>query len=153
PALLGREPRAPRDFIPPAAREGARRDAALDLWLPLLRLALALMWIWTAIVSFRLYPVQDSHALPAPVRLQGTPATVALVGAALLDLVLGVLTLAAPARWRRRLWLAQIALVVGYTVLITLFLPEYWLHPYGPVLKNLPILALIALLWSLERPV
>lgn len=152
PALIAREPRAPRAFIAPAQREGARRAAVLDLWLPVLRIALALMWIWTAIVSFGLYPVADSYALLARVGLHGALAAVALYGAALLDLALGVLTLAAPARWRRPVWLAQLALVGGYTVLITLFLPEQWLHPYGPVSKNLPILAMIALLWALEPP-
>ena len=151
PELLGRAPRAPREFVPPAQRELQRRAAVLDLWHPVLRVALALMWIWTAIVSFGLYPVQGSYALLARVGLHGALATIALYGAAALDLVLGVLTLAAPARWRRAVWLAQIALIAGYTVLVTLFLPEYWLHPYGPVSKNLPVLALIALLWSLER--
>ena len=152
PALLGRAPRAPRDFIAPAARASARRDAALDLWLPVLRVALAFLWIWTALVSFGLYPVEDSRALLARVGLHGAAATVALYGAAALDLVLGLLTLGAPAAWRRGVWLAQLALIAGYTVLITLFLPEYWLHPYGPIAKNLPILALIALLWALEPP-
>ena len=153
PALLGRAPRPPREFIAAAARESARREAALDLWLPVLRLALAFLWVWTAIVSLGLYPVQDSLALLARVGLHGATATVALYGAGVLDLVLGLLTLAAPARWRRRVWLAQAVLILGYTVLITLFLPEYWLHPYGPIARNLPILALIALLWSLEPPV
>lgn len=152
PPLLGRAPRTPRDFVAAAGREPARREAVLDLWLPVLRVALALLWIWTAIVSFGLYPVQDSYALLARVGLHGAAATVALNGAALFDLVLGVLTLASPARWRRGLWLTQAALIVGYTVLITLFLPEYWLHPYGPIAKNVPLLALIGLLWALEPP-
>ncbi|HLL18449.1 MAG TPA: DoxX-like family protein, partial [Rubrivivax sp.] len=56
----------------------------------------------------------------------------------------------APARWRRWVWLAQLALIAGYTAIITIFLPEYWLHPYGPISKNLPIMAAIALLWWLE---
>ena len=47
---------------------------------------------------------------------------------------------------------AQLALIAGYTVLITLFLPHYWLHPYGPISKNLPLAAAIALLWALEPP-
>lgn len=148
--LLPQPPRAPREFIRPQARETARRDAVLDLWLPVLRIALALMWIWTAIVSFGLYPVRDSYELLARVGLHGLPATLALYGSAVLDLLLGVLTLAAPAPWRRRVWVAQFALVAGYTVLITFFLPEYWLHPYGPISKNLPILAAIVLLWGLE---
>ncbi|MCD6078701.1 MAG: hypothetical protein K0R89_2639 [Ramlibacter sp.] len=148
--LLARPPRPPRDFIAPAAREAARREAVLDLWLPVLRVALAFMWFWTAVVSFGLYPVRDSYALLAQVGLQGAIATLALYGAALLDLLLGVLTLASPARWRPWVWLAQLALIGGYTVLITVFLPEYWLHPYGPISKNLPILAAILLLWALE---
>ena len=150
--LLPQPPRPVRDFIPSATREAVRREAVLDLWLPILRVALALMWIWTAVVSFGLYPVDDSLALLARVGLHGAVATVALYGAAALDLLLGVLTLAAPARWRRTVWLAQLALIAGYTLLITVFLPEYWLHPYGPLTKNLPILAAILLLWGLERP-
>jgi uncharacterized protein YbjT (DUF2867 family) len=152
PQLLGREPRPPREFIAAPEREAVRRAAALDFWLPVARVALALMWIWTGVVSFGLYPVQDSYALLARVGLHGALATIALYGAALLDLVLGVLTLAAPARRRRLVWLAQAALIGGYTLLVTLFLPEYWLHPYGPISKNLPILALIGLLWALEPP-
>jgi uncharacterized protein YbjT (DUF2867 family) len=152
PELLDRAPRAPREFVPAGQREVQRRAAVLDLWHPVLRAALAFLWIWTALVSFGLYPVRDSHALLARVGLHGALATMALYGAALLDLLLGVLTLAAPARWRRPVWMAQLALIAGYTVLITLFLPEYWLHPYGPISKNVPLLALIGLLWALETP-
>lgn len=152
PGVLGHPPRSAREFLATSQAAEARRAAALDLGLPVLRFALALLWLWTAAVSLGLYPVADSYALLARVGLQGGLAAVALYGAALLDLLLGVLTLAAPTRWRRPLWLAQLALVVGYTALITVFLPEYWLHPYGPVTKNLPILAAIFLLWLLEPP-
>jgi uncharacterized protein YbjT (DUF2867 family) len=148
--LLGHPPKDVRTFVPATEAEPLRARAVLGWALPALRLALAALWIWTAIVSFGLYPVQQSYGLLARVGLHGALATVALYGAALLDLALGVLTLAAPARWRAPVWLAQLALVAGYTVLITFFLPEYWLHPYGPVSKNLPIMAAIALLWGLE---
>jgi uncharacterized protein YbjT (DUF2867 family) len=151
--LLGHAPRAVETFVPVAQAPLLRARAVLGWALPALRLALAALWIWTAIVSFGLYPVQQSYELLARVGLHGALATVALFGAALLDLALGVLTLAAPARWRPSVWLAQLLLIAGYTVLITLFLPEYWLHPYGPISKNLPIMAAIALLWGLEpRP-
>ena len=49
------------------------------------------------------------------------------------------------------LWLLQLAVIIGYTALITAFLPEQWLHPYGPILKNLPMLAAILLLHQLEE--
>lgn len=152
PQLLGRPQRAAADFVAPALAEAQRRDAVLGLWLPAVRIAVALLWLWTAAVSLGLYPVQGSLDLLARVGLQGVLASTALYGAALLDLLLGVLTLACPARWRRPLWLAQAALVVVYTGLITVFLPEFWLHPFGPLSKNVPVLAAIALLWALEPP-
>lgn len=148
--LLGRSPRDVDTFIAPKEGAALRAQAVLGWAQPLLRVALAALWIWTAIVSFGVYPVEDSHALLARVGLQGTPASVALYGAATLDLLLGLLTLAAPARWWPGVWLAQLVLVAGYTALVTVFLPEYWLQPYGPVSKNLPIMAAIALLWALE---
>lgn len=152
PALLGHDPRPVESFLSREQRAPARLLALLFWCLPLLRLAIAFVWIWTGIVSLGLYPVQDSLALLARVGLHGAMATLALYGAALLDFALGLLTLGAPPPWRRRLWAAQLALMGGYTVLITLFLPEYWLHPYGPLSKNLPMAAAIGLLWALEPP-
>jgi hypothetical protein len=42
--------------------------------------------------------------------------------------------------------------IVLYTALITFGLPEFWLHPFAPVLKNLPMLAAIWLLYEMEPP-
>lgn len=42
--------------------------------------------------------------------------------------------------------------MLGYTVIISMRLPEFWLHPYGPMTKNLPHLAVMLLLWFLDRP-
>jgi hypothetical protein len=53
-------------------------------------------------------------------------------------------------RRRRLLWLAQIALVMGYTLIISIALPEFWAHPYGPILKNLVLIAAMLLLYCLE---
>jgi uncharacterized protein YbjT (DUF2867 family) len=149
-ALLGRQPRAVEDFVPASHRDATRSQAALGLWLPVLRWALAFMWIVTAIVSLGVYPVSDSLALLARVGLHGALALTALYAAAILDLALGVLTVAAPSGWRHRVWAAQGLLIIGYTMLISVFLPEYWWHPFGPVTKNMPLLAAIGLLWSLE---
>lgn len=150
--LLGRSPRPVAAFVEPDRAGALRQEAVLGTWLPALRWSVALLWIWTGIVSLGLYPVADSLALLGRVGLEGVPARIALYGAAALDLVLGVATLAVPARRRGAVWAAQLLLVLGYTALITLFLPEYWLHPYGPVSKNLPLLAAIALLWAVEPP-
>jgi hypothetical protein len=148
-ALLGRTPRTPDRFIDPAIREILRRDAALDWLLAVLRLSVAIVWIATAIVTVGPYPVEESLALLAATGLTGRFALVALYGAAALDLAIGVATLVM--RRRKTLWALQLAVILGYTAIITLALPEQWLHPYGPVLKNLPMLAAILLLHQLER--
>jgi hypothetical protein len=148
--LLGRSPRPVSAFIAAGNAAPLRQEAMLGTWLPALRWSIALLWIWTGVVSLGLYPVADSLALLARVGLHGAAAQVALYGAAALDLVLGLATILVPAGRRGVVWAAQLLLIAGYTLLITLFLPEYWLHPYGPISKNLPLLAAIALLWALE---
>jgi hypothetical protein len=115
----------------------------------LLRLSIAIVWLTAGIVSAGLYPVEESLALLARAGLTGSAAYAALYGAALLDFALGIATLAM--RRRRRLWLAQMALIGVYTGIITIALPEQWLHPYGPVVKNVPILVALAMLYTLEK--
>jgi hypothetical protein len=65
-----------------------------------------------------------------------------------MDLLIGIAILTL--RRRGWLWLAQIAVILGYTLIISVKLPEYWAHPYGPILKNLPMLVAIWLLYELE---
>lgn len=143
-ALIGHAPRRVEDFLAPREADTLRREAQRAWLLPLLRTSIAIMWIVTGLVSLGLYPVEESYALLARVGAPAWAQPPLLFGAALLDLTLGILTLAL--RRRHRLWLAQMGLIVFYTALITWRLPEYWLHPYGPVLKNLPILAALWLL-------
>jgi uncharacterized protein YbjT (DUF2867 family) len=147
--VLGRTPRAVDRFIAPVAARALANEARLGWLLPVLRYSVAFVWIATAVVSLGLYPVEDSYALLARTALTGTVATLALYGAALLDLVFGMGILVM--RRRRRLWRAQMLVIVGYTVIITFCLPEYWLHPYGPLTKNLPMLAAILMLHELDE--
>jgi len=91
----------------------------------------------------------ESYAMLARVGITGTFAPLALYGAAALDIAFGLGTLFL--RNRRLLWIAQATLICMYTLTITVYLPEFWLHPFGPLAKNLPILAVIWLLYELEK--
>jgi hypothetical protein len=148
-ALLGRAPRAANDFIVSADARALRLQAQLNWLLPLLRLSIALVWIVTGIVSLGLYPVAESYALLARVGITGMLAPLMLYGAALMDLAFGIATLLL--KRRRLLWLAQLAVIVFYSAIISWRLPEFWLHPYGPLLKNLPMMVAIWLLYELEE--
>jgi hypothetical protein len=147
-AVLGRAPRPVESFIDERAAPAIANEARLGWLLPLLRYAVAIVWIVTGVVSLGVYPVAGSYALLARVGLTGAAASIALYGAALLDLAFGVGSLAL--RRRRWLWRAQMLVIVGYTAIISFCLPEFWLHPYGPLTKNLPMLAGILALHELE---
>jgi len=144
--VLGRPPRAPERFVDPAEGRLLANRAKLDWLLPLLRASIALVWIVSGVVSLGLYPVEESLAMLQRVGLTGAFAKLALYGSALLDLALGVATLFVG---KKILWELQIALILGYTAIISVFLPELWLHPFGPVLKNLPMLAALVVLHEL----
>jgi uncharacterized protein YbjT (DUF2867 family) len=148
-SVLGHPPRPVEAFIPQEETSLWAGQAKLGWLVPLLRLSVAFLWLATAAVSFGLYPVQESYALLARVGLTGPAAAIALYGAAMLDLAfgLGALLLAR----RRRLWLAQIALVVVYSAIIALWLPELWLHPFGPLTKNVPFVAALVVLHELDE--
>jgi len=145
--LLGRAPRAPDTFIEFPSAE--RAHAKLGWLLPPLRLSVALVWIATAVVSACFYPQELSYQL---LERSGVPAAYAplmLYGACAFDLLMGLGILFV--RRRRWLWYLQLALIGFYTVVIAWKLPEFLVHPYGPLIKNIPMLAAIWLLAQFEE--
>ena len=69
--------------------------------------------------------------------------------ASFLDIMLGILTLVGYKL--QQLLLLQIIVIMGYTLLLTLLAPYHWLHPFGAILKNLPLVVSIYILSQLER--
>lgn len=58
----------------------------------------------------------------------------------LVDAALGIATLA---RYRtQRIGLIQISLILVYSILISMGPSELWLHPFGPVTKNIPLMVI-----------
>ncbi|HYP79829.1 MAG TPA: SDR family oxidoreductase [Steroidobacteraceae bacterium] len=146
--LLGRWPRSPENFVPRGLAVAVGSEATLGWLLPPLRWTIAALWIWSAVVSLGVFPVAESHAVLArtgiPAAMQGP----ALLSAGALDLAVGLSVLLFPRQ--ALVWSLQITLVIAYTVVISIWLPEYWLHPLGPVAKNLPLLAFMYLLRRLS---
>jgi hypothetical protein len=144
--LLRRPPRDPRQFIDAPAGAALALRARLDWLLPLVRFSIGAVWIVSGVVSLGLYPIDESLAMLNRIGLRGTFALAALYGAAAVDIALGVATFFPTRKW---LWRVQIAFIVAYTAIISVFLPELWLHPFGPVLKNVPMLAALLALHEL----
>ncbi len=131
------------------ARQADRWYAGLYFLAPLLRLSIAFLWIWTGIVSAFLFPAEQSYALLKQVGIAGIWQPMLLYGAAALDFGLGLATLFS---FRLQLtgWI-QIGIVLFYSLIITVWLPEQWIHPFGPMSKNLPLLVGILIMLVLER--
>lgn len=143
---------SPRPFetalIEQPAVQADRWHARLFFLRPLLRVTLGLLWLMTGAISLGIYPVERSIALLSHLGITGLLAPIALYGAALLDIALGIATLA---RYRiLSVGVAQIVLMLGYSFLISIGLSEFWLHPFGPITKNIPLIAATLVMIALE---
>lgn len=113
--------------------------------LQLLRLSLVAVWLWTAAASLLQWQ-RESTALLVAGGIQ-TPGIHAWLigGGAALDLLLGLWLLCRPGR---AAYAASLAAMLAMTLAATALLPSLWLHPLGPLSKNLPIAAALWLLWQ-----
>ena len=131
------------------ANNAQKLYASLYLIRPLLRLIIGFVWIWSGIVSAFLYPqplaLELLHEVGVPVGVDIS----LLYLASSLDIAIGILTMVG---YRLKIILSlQILIIVVYTFLLTALAPYHWLHPFGPVLKNLPLMVSIFVLGRLEK--
>jgi uncharacterized protein YbjT (DUF2867 family) len=122
------------------AQTGDLWQARLYLLRPAIRTALVLLWLVSGLSGLVASTADIAAALP----LHGVGAdTVVALGraASVIDLVIAALLI-----WNRAprfTFAAQLLMVGGYTFILTLLSPGLWLALFGPLLKNLPILALV----------
>lgn len=111
----------------------------------LLRWSLIAVWLGTAAVSLLELEGQSAQLLHAAGLSQPLLVQALIVSGAAADLALGLALWLRPVRTT---YLAALALMLLMTLAATVLLPALWLHPLGPLLKNLPI---AALLWVLAQ--
>lgn len=130
------------------ANNAQKLYASLYLIRPFLRIIIAFVWIWSGVVSAFLYPQPLALELLHEIGVYAPYDVPLLYMASFLDITIGILMLTG---YRLQALLHLQLLVIGvYTLLLTLLSPYHWLHPFGPVLKNLPLLFAIYILAKLE---
>jgi hypothetical protein len=113
--------------------------------LALLRYSLVFVWLATAAVSLWELNGQSTQLLVSA-GIQSPLLIQALVwGGAGIDAALGMALWFKPCR---RSYLLALIAMLSMTVLATLLQPTLWLHPLGPLTKNIPI---AAALWILLK--
>jgi len=112
-----------------------------------MRFGISFIWLWTAFVSWFMYPQTESlNWLKKFGLTQQTH--LFFVGACLVDFSMGILSLIFPSR---RLWEIQFSIIVFYSLAIAIKLPEFLMHPFGPITKNIAVLVCLAYLVSMEK--
>lgn len=109
-----------------------------------LRLSLVVVWLWTAFPTVWEWNGQ-SLALLAPLPGAWQEIKPVLIGGgAVFDALLGMWLW-----WRpgRAAYSAALVTMLIMTLLATAIDPGLWLHPLGPLSKNIPIAAALCLLW------
>ena len=125
----------------------------------LLRASLVVVWLATAVVSVWELHGQSREllaGLPTAWTEGNTswlPTAIILAGAAA-DAVLGLWLALRPGR---KAYGAALLVMLAMTLLATAIHPAWWLHPFGPLTKNLPIAAILWVLLqdeatSLQKP-
>ncbi len=131
------------------ANHAQRLYASLYLIRPLLRWVIGLVWIWSGLVSAWLYPQTLALELLHEVGMTAPWDVPLLYLASCLDIVLGILIIIG-FRLRLLLYFSMLVIVI-YTLLLSFLAPYHWLHPFGPVLKNIPLIITIFILNKLEE--
>jgi uncharacterized protein YbjT (DUF2867 family)/uncharacterized membrane protein YphA (DoxX/SURF4 family) len=132
----------PRGFSAGLASQPAtaqdRAQARLYPVRPLLRWSLALVWLLSGVVSLLPGGFAFGAAALAPFGLPAAASSTVVILGAAADLAIGMALLL---RWRVRLaaWVS-LAVMLGYTIIATIVVPQQWLDPLGSLLKNLAVL-------------
>jgi uncharacterized protein YbjT (DUF2867 family) len=145
------------DWLPRPLSEAMAADPSTqaDLWharlyffRPALRTGLALLWIVTAIISAFVYPAGKALEMTMSLGVTEHQASLLVYGGATLDAALGFALL-----FNMRPALAgvlQIAVMLVFTVLATIAVPQAWVDPLGPLTKNLAVLLATLTMIALE---
>lgn len=111
------------------------------------RWSLVAVWLWTAVAS-----AVEADGVGLALLGDDVPRALkplVIWSGAAVDLLLGLALLLAPGP---RVYGAALAMMTLMTLIGTWIDPALWLHPLGPLLKNLPIAALLWLLIRHDHP-
>ena len=100
--------------------------------------ALVFIWIWSGVSS--LISFEASNDLMQQLPLDKNLATGVIYFTSVVDILLGVLLF--NRKLRKFILLLQMIFLLSFTIIVGVFIPEFWFDPFGSIAKNIPILVL-----------
>lgn len=116
-----------------------RWHARLYLLAPLLRLALAFLFIFSGVAGF-LNPLAGSMQLLGSAGIPATVAPTVIYLASTIDVLLGVLLLS---RYTSYAAYGMLIMLAAYTLFLGFRMPDLWFEPFGSLIKNIPLIPAI----------
>lgn len=142
----------PLEFLPglnqnPAVQED-RWHARLLLLRPFLQISLAIMWLFSSLTSVLPYAKSPSYGLFTQIGITTSLQPLLLYGAAGLNALIGLGLLV---NYKVKInCVLQLLVILFYSLIISLYLPYLWLEPFGPIVKNIPVIISVLTLYILE---
>ena len=107
--------------------------------------SLAFLWIFTGLTSIFFSP-DIGYEILSNAKVTGSLADTAIYAGGMLDIILGLWLMTALKT--KLCCIVQVTVIVLYTLLLTLIEASFWLHPFGPITKNIPLIVLIAYVYT-----
>jgi len=107
--------------------------------------SLAFLWVFTGLTSIYFSP-EIGYEILASANITGSMASFSVYAGGALNIVLGLWLLTSVKT--KLCCLVQIAVIASYTLILTVIDMSFWLHPFGPITKNIPIVVLIGYLYA-----
>jgi len=111
------------------------------------RLSLGFLWVFTGITS-AFFARDIGYEVLANGGITGILATFSIFSGSVLDVAIGIWLLTG--KKLKICYLVQMVVIALYTLLLSVIDPDFWLHPFGPLTKNIPLLVMIYYLHSKE---
>ncbi len=111
-------------------------------------LSISFIWVWSGISSLISWDTSlnlmkelgTSHQMAALFTCLGS----------ITDIVLGLAVF--NSKYRKKIIVLQIGIMMIYMLILSIFSPHYWLHPFGVLSKNIPLMALSYYLYQRHTP-
>ena len=119
-----------------------------SFFLPLIALvAISFIWLWSGISS--LVSMDECYKLMAEIGADKQLSKWLILAGSTADILLGIAVF--NKRFRKQVILMQIIFILIYTLILSFLAPVYWIHPFGVLSKNIPLIVLSLYVFNINR--